>query len=166
MNFSSEANTEAPSAVRFTMPKSARLRHRTLVNQLFEKGENIYVYPLRGTWRMLDERELAESFRTEGPEGIGPVQLLVTIPKKKRKHAVDRVRMRRLVKEAFRKHRHRFVDLADRTPEWRTLSIALVYIADKNLDYKTVERKMGMLLKKLFSSLDKGDESGKGDGEG
>lgn len=149
---------------RMTMPKSARLRHRTLVNTLFEKGKNVYVYPMRGAWRVLDEEELATSFRRSVPEGIGPVQLMVTVPKKKRRHAVDRVRMRRLIKEAFRKRRHRLVELAEGDEQWRTLSLALIYIADKNLDYQTIDRKMGLLFKKLTEAL--ADRNNKKESEG
>lgn len=143
------------SEVRHTFPKSARLHHRTLVNALFEKGRSLYVYPLRLTWRVLTPSELQASFRNVVPDGIGPVQLMVTVPKKKRRHAVDRVRMRRLLKEAFRVRRNLLSVLMEAHPEWRTLSLALVYIAEKNEDFGTVDKKMGIMLGKLSVALEK-----------
>lgn len=136
-----------------TFPKSARLHHRTLVNTLFDKGASLYVYPLRGKWRILSEEELQASFRDHVPSGIGPVQVMISIPKKKRRHAVDRVRMRRLVKEAFRKRRRDLMELIENNPEWRTLSLALVYIEDVNVDFKTIDRKMEVFFNKLKKSL-------------
>lgn len=138
---------------RFTFPKSARLRHRTLVNRLFECGGKLYAYPLRLTWRALSPEELADSFRDGVPEGIGPVQMMVTIPKKKRRHAVDRVRMRRIVRECFRLQRGALVDMVESMPQIRTLSISLIYIAETNLDYALVSRKMESLLRKLCREL-------------
>ncbi len=138
---------------RFTFPKSARLHHRTLVNTLFSKGRSVYVYPLRATWRVLSQEELQASFRDVVPMGIGPVQLMVTIPKKKRRHAVDRVRMRRLVKETFRLRRSELTELIDSNPGWRTLSLAFVYISDKNEEFATINKKMGVLFKKLKEAI-------------
>lgn len=145
---------------RHTFPKSARLHHRTLVEALFNKGRSVYVYPLRATWRVLTPDELLASFRDTVPQGIGPVQLMVTIPKKKRRHAVDRVRMRRLVKESFRLRRAELTELMAAVPEWRTLSLAFIYIAEKNEDFRTVDKKMGIMLKKIKAAiLEKRNES-------
>ena len=139
---------------RNTFPKSARLHHRTLVNALFDKGQSLYVYPLRCVWRVLSSEELQSSFRDTVPQGIGPVQLMITVPKKKRRHAVDRVRMRRLIREAFRQQRHALTALVESHPDRRTLSIAAIYIAEKNETFATVNRKMGILIKKLTAFLD------------
>ena len=75
---------------RYTFPKSERLRHRTLVEGLFAEGKSLYDYPLRLTWRVLSEEALAGCFRDILPSGIAPLQMMVTVPKKKRRKAVDR----------------------------------------------------------------------------
>lgn len=87
------------------------------------------------------------------PEGIGSLQMMVTVPKKKRRKAVDRVQMRRRIREAYRLHRLRLRKYIEDTPSIRTLSMALVYVHDKNLPYLTMEEKMKSLLHKIESRL-------------
>ncbi len=98
--------TPSPSPERMTLRKSAKLRHRTLVQNLFQKGKSVYSGPLRVTFRPLSQEELEGSFRVCVPDLMGPVQFMITVPKKKRRHAVDRVLMRRRIREAFRLQWH------------------------------------------------------------
>lgn len=142
-------NTTTESRHRLTLRKGEKLRHRTLVDPLFSEGETIYEFPLRLTWRALGEEELEGSFRDAVPRLIGPLQMLITVPKKKRRHAVDRVLMRRRIREAYRLNRNMLKQTVEANPEIRTLSVALIYIHDKNLPYSTIERKMRLLLQKL-----------------
>ncbi len=41
----------------------------------------------------------------DAPADVGALQMLVTVPKKKRRRAVDRVLMRRRIREAYRINR-------------------------------------------------------------
>ncbi|MDE6558429.1 MAG: ribonuclease P protein component, partial [Muribaculaceae bacterium] len=120
---------------RFTFPKSEKLRHKILVDSLFRSGGSLFDYPLKLQYRALTEQELEDSFRIGVPDKIAPLQLMITVPKKKRRHAVDRVLMRRRIREAYRLHRRPLRRLIEDTPEIRTLSLALIYIADENVDY-------------------------------
>lgn len=140
-----------------TFPKSERLRHRTLVEALFREGESLYDYPLRLTWRCVDEKALAESFRDTVPEGIAPLQMMVTVPKKKRRHAVDRVRMRRVVRESYRLRRREVRRIVEQTPGIRTLSLAFIYIATENLPMAMVDKKMARLLERLTQKIQNND---------
>lgn len=81
------------------------------------------------------------------------MQVMVTIPKKKRKHAVDRVQMRRRTREAYRLNRIYLRSLIEINPHIKTLSISLIYIHDKNLPYLIVEDKMKTLLDKLITKI-------------
>lgn len=64
------------------LPKSARLHHRSLQEQLFARGSNINEYPIRMIWRALTAEELTANFRDRVPDLIGPLQVLVSVPKK------------------------------------------------------------------------------------
>lgn len=133
----------------YCFPKEGRLHHRSLVEGLFRKGKSFYEFPFRVTWRILNPEELQKNFRDKVPENIGKVQMMVTVPKKKRKRAVDRVKMRRRIREAYRLNRHPLLYLIERDESIATMSIAFVYFHDKNLPYVTIEEKMKIVFDKL-----------------
>lgn len=138
---------------RFTLRKSAKLRHRTLVQELFQKGRSVYSGPLRITFRALSEEELKGSFREAVPDLMGPVQFMITVPKKKRRHAVDRVLMRRRIREAYRLNRHQLLDSAAADSGLATVSMAFVYISDQKCSYRKIEKAMRTLLTRLAEAL-------------
>ena len=140
-----------PVGERLTLRKGEKLRHRSLVDTLFSEGESMYEYPFRLTWRLFTRSQLEEAFRAEVPVLLDPLQMLITVPKKKRRRAVDRVLMRRRIREAYRLNR---LPLRHKLEGGNMfLSLAFVYIADRNLPYSNVERKMKSLLKKVAEKL-------------
>ncbi len=144
-----ETVEETASPVRrLTLRKPEKLRHRQLVGSLFDLGKSAYEPPLRMVWRVLTPEELQFAFRSEVPERTGRLQMLITVPKKKRRHAVDRVLMRRRIREAYRKNRLPLLDYIESHPEIGAVHLALIYLDDKNADYATVESKIRNLLKK------------------
>ena len=138
---------------RFKFPKEDRLHHRSLVEKLFRLGKSFYEFPFRVNWRLLSEEELQSNFRNNVPDGIGRIQMMVTVPKKKRRKAVDRVLMRRRIREAYRLNRQTLQARVEKTPDIRTLCIALVYIHDKNLPYGAIEDKMKNILLKIQTKI-------------
>lgn len=134
-----------------TFPKSERLRHRTLVERVFGARQTMYEYPLRMSWYAFSEEELRGCFRDTIPAGVAALQMMVTVPKKKRRHAVDRVRMRRLIREAYRLRRRPLRAAIEALPDVRTLSVAFVYLANENVPMATIEQKMDILLQKLIN---------------
>lgn len=144
---------EDGAATRLTLRKGEKLRHRSLVEALFREGDSLYEFPLRMVWRSLTTGELESTFRSHVPARIDSLQMMITVPKKKRRHAVDRVLMRRRIREAYRLHRQPLKDLVEKHPEMRTLGLSFIYIHDKNLPYSTIERKIKLLFHKLASRL-------------
>lgn len=138
---------------KLTLRKSAKLRHRTLVRTLFEKGKSIYSGPLRLTYRALSDTDLKNSFKEEVPDLMGPVQIMITVPKKKRRHAVDRVLMRRRIREAFRLQYRPLREAVENNPEIRTLSIAIIYRHDDNCHMDEIAPAMLYALQKLIRKL-------------
>lgn len=138
---------------RLTLRKSAKLRHRTLVNALFEKGKSVYSGPLRVTFRPLSGEELAASFKEDVPDLTGPVQMMITVPKKKRRHAVDRVLMRRRIREAFRLQWRPLRSRIEQDPNIRTLSLAIVYLETENKEMAAISSAMESVLGKITRKL-------------
>ena len=143
-------NTNPKGALR--LPKSERLRHRTLVNRLFEKGEGVYAYPLRLVYSVMSDEEVRGLFKTALPSDIDKVQFMITVPKKKQRRAVNRVLVRRRIREAYRLTRLPLKEalMADGS---KYLSMAFIYQSDKIYDYKDLEPKMERLLNKLKDKL-------------
>lgn len=143
------------SQQKFTLRKAEKLRHKRLVGDLFAEGESLYEFPLRMVWRQIDAEQLKGSFRAEIPERLGKLQMLITVPKKKRRHAVDRVLMRRRIREAYRLNRLPLREALEQKPDLGTLSLAFIYMSDENLPYSVIEKKMRRLLAKLASLCDR-----------
>ncbi|MDE6338517.1 MAG: ribonuclease P protein component [Muribaculaceae bacterium] len=137
----------------FTLRKPEKLRHKRLVGDLFAEGNSLYDFPLRLVWRLIDEETLRSSFRAEIPPQLGELQMLITVPKKKRRHAVDRVLMRRRIREAYRLNRLPLKETVLNLPGVGTLSLAFIYLCDQNLPYSTIEKKMRRLLAKVSDKL-------------
>lgn len=91
-------------------------------------------FPVRAVWRENTRRH------ADCP------QFLVMVPKKRLRHAVDRVTMRRRIREAYRLNRHLI-------PADRRLDIAFIYVASKLRPYADVERGMTRVLSAIGRSL-------------
>ncbi|MDE7410627.1 MAG: ribonuclease P protein component [Paramuribaculum sp.] len=95
----------------------------TAIQQLFspgnsEENSSIMAYPWRCVWRVNNKRT----------GGINCPKFLISVPKKRRRHAVDRVKMRRRMREAYRLHKHLL-------PADVPVEMALIYVADKETPY-------------------------------
>lgn len=135
------------------LPKSARLHHRSLQERLFTEGSKIHEYPLKMVWHSLTQEELEKNFRSRVPSLIGPVQVLVSVPKKKRRKAVDRVLMRRRIREAFRLNRLPLLEAVDALPQVRTVSVGLVYMKEANVPYGEIEERLVKLIARLSEKV-------------
>lgn len=78
----------------------------------------------------------------------GFARILIMVPKRRLRHAVDRVTMRRRMREAYRRLRDTL------PPTSRSLDVALVYVADKISAYTDCERSLRRLFRAIDSSLE------------
>lgn len=139
----------------YTLGKRHKLCNITAIDALFTHrsgGDRVHAggttdihtslaYPLRAVWR---ER----SDDTGRHPGAAPVQFLISIPKRRLRHAVDRVTMRRRVREAYRLARPALEDAIGQ----RRFDITFIYVADTLLPYKRIERAISRLLTALTTS--------------
>lgn len=72
-------------------------------------------------------------------------KFLISVPKKRLRRAVDRVRMRRRMREAFRLNRHLLT--AD-----HPLDIAIIYVADSLTDYTAAVNAISKIFRKLSNN--------------
>ena len=133
------------------LPKAHRLCSKTAIDRLFARcapqgGGAALAYPLRAVWAPADTAPCG-SDSGEAHMQRPPLKFLISIPKKRLRHAVDRVLMRRRVREAYRLARPvRVADLPD-TPRY---DVAFIYVADKLEDYTRVNAAVRRLLKKIY----------------
>lgn len=156
METNSENPIQSPQTLpqrRLTLRKAEKLRHKTLVGALFSEGKSIYEFPLRLVWRTVGEEQLSKSFRAGVPEKTGKMQMLITIPKKKRRRAVDRVLLRRRIREAYRLNRLHLNDVISERSDIRTLSMAFIFLGEENTSYSELEKKMIRLLERLEKKI-------------
>ena len=124
-----------------TFRKRERLVSRLLIDQLFgtPASRSLAQFPLRVVYLL----------RQRG-EGDEPVQMLVSVPKKRFKHAVDRNRVKRQVREAYRLRKQR---LYDALPADKALTLAFVWLSDKYLPTDEVAARVETLICRLAERL-------------
>ena len=149
-----EKDLESVQKGSLKFPKEERLHHRSLVEGLFRTGKSFYEFPFRITWKKLNEEELQKNFRNNIPDAIGRLQILISVPKKKRRHAIDRVLLRRRIREAYRLNRLVLRQQIEESSDVRTLSIGMVYIHNQNLPYATIEEKIKVILEKVGKKIE------------
>ncbi|WP_025001850.1 ribonuclease P protein component [Prevotella dentasini] len=134
-----------PITHRQTFRKQERLCSKKLIDRLFTGGgsHSLSAFPLRAVYCAVDDGE-GES----ATENAAQVQLLISVPKKHFKRAVRRNRVKRQVREAYRKHKHLLLDTLASMPQHRLL-IAFIWLADELHGSKNVESKVCNLLERI-----------------
>ena len=115
--------------------KKERLCSKTAIDALFLPGaerSTVMAYPWRAVWRINSGRKVSNA------------QFLISVPKKRLRHAVDRVLMRRRCREAYRLNRALL-------PEGSGADIAFVYVGSSLMSYRETERSMVRILSKIAS---------------
>lgn len=121
------------------LSKKQKLCSTVAIDTLFGHGDGVeaaLAFPVRAVWRENVERR-----------SDAPLQFLVSIPKKRLRHAVDRVKMRRRIREAFRLHWQDYP-----WPKERKWDLAFVYVDSSLQSYDKVERAVKKLLQCVWQS--------------
>lgn len=106
----------------------------------------LLAYPLRAVWRVNERRH-----------SDAPVRFLVSVPKRRVRHAVDRVLLRRRVREAFRQRRPYPDPVSNLSaaqtpvavPNDRRIDMVLMYVANDIQPYNRIDRAMCRIFKHL-----------------
>jgi ribonuclease P protein component len=113
----------------FTFGKKERLSRRIHIDYLFNEGRSFNISAFKVFYRVDD------------PDHGFEVKILVAVSKKKFKKAVDRNRLKRLIREAYRLNKHLLFKQKNVTP--LCLHIGFVYIGDKaDVSHKEIEQQM------------------------
>lgn len=117
----------------YTLGKKERLNSRILIEKLFSGGsKSLPAFPLRVVYMSVEGDHLPV------------VSLLISVPKKRFKRAVKRNRVKRQIREAYRKNKAILSDTL--TASNRKLVIAFIWLDNELHDSPEVEAKVQKLL--------------------
>jgi ribonuclease P protein component len=106
---------------RYTLNKSERLCSKKLIERLFAGGNKSFPsFPLRVVYMTLDTEETTAD-----------ASILISVPKKRFKHAVKRNLVKRQVREAYRHHKHILLDAIQVSEQPKKIILAFIW-----LDYR------------------------------
>lgn len=121
---------------RATFTKQERLVSRKRIDMLFSGSRSVAAYPLRAVYIYINKVRAGED----------AVQLLISVPKKRFHHAVDRNRVKRQIREAYRKNKWLIYDAL---PADKQLLLAFVWLSDRHLPSAEVEHRVVSLLQRV-----------------
>lgn len=119
---------------RYGFGRKEKLKSRKQIEALFLNGKNFSVFPLRVTYQFLPSEETV-------------VQVGVTAGKKYFKKAVDRNRIKRLIREAYRLQKN---DLVEAVKQKRQKGFLFFLYTDKTIaSFSVIKEAMSKALKRL-----------------
>lgn len=129
------------AAERFTLSKEERICSKKLINELFTgNGRSMTAFPLRVVF-------MKRTIVDYQPRAA----MLVSVPKRYFKHAVDRNRVKRQVREAFR--RNKSIITQNLTDDHEAVAMAFVWLTDEKFPSSEVENRMVRLLTRISECL-------------
>lgn len=124
-----------------TLSKSERLNSKIAIEKLFSGGSKSFsLFPLRVVFML-----------TEKKEGAAEASLLISVPKKRFKRAVKRNRVKRQIREAYRKNKHLLLNLLEEKEQ--NLMIAVIYLSNELISSAEVEEKLNSLLVRIAEKI-------------
>ncbi|WP_083322518.1 ribonuclease P protein component [Hymenobacter lapidarius] len=135
---SHEATGNAPFTRRYTFPKEEHLCRKKLIEELFGKqGSSFGVYPLRIVW-----------IKSAVPT-TAPPQVLISVSKRTFKRAVDRNRLKRLIREAYRLNKYRLVE---QPAGHQVALLGIIFTGKEKSPLALVEKKLISAIQRLIGT--------------
>ena len=129
------------AAERFTLSKEERICSKKLISELFTgNGRSMTAFPLRVVF-------MKRTIVDDQPRAA----MLVSVPKRYFKHAVDRNRVKRQVREAFRRHKSMITQ--NLTDDHESVAMAFVWLTNEKYPSSEVENRMVRLLTRISECL-------------
>ena len=128
---------------RYTLDKSERLCSKKLIERLFGGGNKSFpAFPLRVVYMPLAPEE-----------NTADASILISVPKKRFKHAVKRNQVKRQVREAYRHNKHILLDAlkAQETPT--SMILAFIWLDNKIHSTEEVAYKVKKLLMHIAEEM-------------
>jgi len=120
--------------MRSTFKKQERLKKSKLIDQLFADGKSLTAFPIKLIYLEIDH------------DSRYKIQAGVSASKRNFKRAVDRIKLKRLLREAYRKNKY----LIYTSEHTKKHIFMFIYLGKREVDYITIEEKMKEVLQKFL----------------
>jgi len=127
--------------MQYTLGKEERLKSKKLIEQLFAEGKHVKAYPFRLIY--LPIKHDAKSLVKSG----------FVVPKRNVKLAVNRNRIKRLMREVYRKNKHSFTESLN-----EPYIFMFIYMAKDEINYIDLEVSLKKVCAKFHTKI-KEDET-------
>lgn len=117
--------------------KKDKLKSKKLIDTLFGEGKAVTAFPLRLIYLNTD-------FKDKSTLKTG-----VTVSKRLHKNAVDRNRIKRLMREAFRLNKHSYFNNSS-----TSYALMILYISKDDITFVDMSKTMKVLLQKFRTKID------------
>jgi ribonuclease P protein component len=122
-------NDNEPYNFKLTFPAKEKLKSKKLFEALFTEGKNLREFPIKLIYLKTDVKDNV------------PVKVGVVAPKKKFKKAVDRNRIKRLLRESYRLNKPLIFNNIE-----GTYAFLFLYLGNKMPSFDEVDKAMKLLL--------------------
>lgn len=123
-----------------TFRKEEKLCSQKLMGDLFLSGNSFLFYPLKIVWKTY------EVLPSESPAQVG-----FSAPKRLFKHAVDRNRLKRLLRESYRLQKSHLYEVLNQTN--LRMALMIIYIAKEELPLARIESAIVKAISKINGQL-------------
>ena len=114
-----------------TFPLKEHLKSKRVIEKLYAEGASVTSYPLRAVFLEQEEQEPTAA-------------ILISVAKRRFRHAVDRNLVKRRIREAYRTSKHPFVEALK--AKGKKMAVAILYIDTRHNSTEFIKRKMEKLL--------------------
>jgi ribonuclease P protein component len=147
------------SIKRHTLGKAEKLKSRKQVQKLFAEGKAFTAFPLRvvfvesvGLAPGKESQVTGDAANEKLQQQRMPVQIGVSVSSRNFKHAADRNRIKRLLREVYRVQKHELTEACSKAG--KQLDVFFVYVDKQLPDHAGLEDKMRYCLKRLRKNLE------------
>lgn len=125
----------------YSYNKKEKLKSRKLLDQLFTKGKSVSAFPLKVFYGVLTD------------ENAETVQAGVGVSARNFSKAVDRNRIKRLLREAYRLNKSVLHDALN--AEQKKAAVFFLYVGKEKPEFAALNEAMPLLLQKLITAIAK-----------
>lgn len=127
---------------RFGFPKREHLKSKSAIDNLYANGSSVTAFPLRAVF-------LSSKAEPDAPTAA----ILISVAKRRFRHAVDRNLMKRRIREAYRQNKQPFIEELQKSD--KQMAVAILYIDNRHSSTQFLQRKMQKLLSSIIEKEQK-----------